>query len=113
MSHFLLALCLYYILFIMSVFLHRYFSKFIASDFLHNRTLKIKRRWTLVYYYLAGVFYNVYLINLMRKENLGELSNSRWIVVITISIFLIILGYCHIIVALESPKKFHKKRKWK
>jgi len=113
MMHFIVTLCLYYILFIISVFLHRHFSKFIASDFKNNRSLNIKRRWVLTYYYFSGVIYNAYLVNLLGKGNLGTLSNSSYIIFIGISIFLIILWYCHIICSLEAPKKLHKKRRWK
>jgi|GEM_PF-3573925 len=108
-----IILCLYYILFISSIFLHHYFSKFIASDFQYNRTLNIKRRWTLVYYYLSGVIYNAYTFNYIRNNDLGVLNDHIGIAFIIGSIFLIILWYCHIIYSLEVPKKSHKKRKWK
>lgn len=62
---------------------------------------------------MSGIFYNAYLINLMGKGNLGALSNSNYMIAIGISIFSIILWYCHIIYSLEVPKKFREKRKWK
>lgn len=105
-------LVLYYFAVIVSVFLHRYFSKFIASDFQNNRSLKIKRRWGVAYFYGVGIW-SIHVMHEMAKSDLGGWDNSTTIFTITGSIFLIFLWLCYIIVALESPKKSHKKRKWK
>jgi len=106
-----LQLGLYYFAVIVGIFLHRYFSQFIASDFQNNHSLKVKRRWGVAYFYGVGIW-SIHVIHLMGsnshrfEENLFNLS-------IIPSVFLIILWHCYIIVALESPKKSHKKQKWK
>jgi len=110
--NFYLVLTLYYIAVIVSVLFHRYFSRFIESDFNNNRTLKIKRRWGIAYFYIMG-FFSVYFIHFIGDTDLGWLNDHVLIAFIIGSIFVIILLYAHIIVSLESPKKFHKKRKWK
>ena len=92
-------------------FLHRYFSKFIASEFLYNRTLKIKRHWGIPYFYAIGIW-SVRMIDFV-GDNSHVLAENLFNILIILSLFIITLWYCHIIYSLEVPKKFHKKRKWK
>jgi len=117
MTHFNLLIGLYYFAAFIGIFLHRYFSRFIASDFQYGRTIRIKRYLTIGYYYLIG-FYSFYLLHFMRdnKKNLSVFYAERVNVivpVIVVSILAIILLYGYMAFSLEAPKKFHKKRKWK
>lgn len=112
MTSFYLLLGLYYFAAIIGVVLHRYFAQFTANDFKYNRTLKITRRLTIIYYYAIG-FFSFYLINYIGDNDLGWLSDHVLAVLIIISIVLIIFLYGHIAFSLEAPKKFNKKRRWK
>lgn len=106
-----LQLGLYYFAVIVGIFLHRYFLTFIASDFQNNRSLKIKQRWGIAYFYAIMVFC-IHMINVIGDS--GELLDDRIFTLSMMSSFAIFLLYfAHTAVSLESPKKFHKKRKWK
>ena len=105
-----LQLGLYYFAVIVGIFLHRYFSQFIASNFQNSRSLKIKRRWGIAYFYCIAIwcFYMIDLIG-----NSGSLLNDNIFTLSMMASFGIILIYfAYIVVSLESPKKSHKKRKW-
>lgn len=111
MTNFYPLLGLYYFAAIVGFLLHRYFSKFIASDFQNNRTLNIKRRLTIIYYYgtaIAGGIFVKFIGN-----NSTQIEENIFTLSIIPSIAIILLCYFYLMVSLESPKKFHKKRKWK
>jgi len=112
MVKFYSILTLYYIAAIIGVFFHRYFLQFIENDFKNNRALRIKKRWALAYSYGIGIW-SVYMIHLMGESDLGGQDNSTCIYAIAGSLFLGVLLCAHIVVSLETPRKFHKKRKWK
>ena len=112
MVNFYSILTLYYIAVITGIFFHCYFAKFIASDFQNNRSLRVKLRFTIAYYYIMG-FFSIYFIHFTGDIDLGWLNDSILIVFIIGSIFFIIILYGYMTFSLEKPKTSHKKRKWK
>lgn len=98
----LICVC-YYCLAIIGCLFRYYFSKFIASDYIHNKSLNRKRIGAIFYNYFV-VVYSSFILVIGGEANLN--------IIIFWSAVLIIIIYVFLIDFLETPPRYKKRKKW-